>query len=90
MHLDQLHDQEQLTGRLVHLDQLDDAGVSHPPQHRHFVFYQVLLYPAHKTLSQSPAFAAPLLRNGERGRLTFPQQRALSMIFSAYSCPVDL
>lgn len=26
----------------------------------------------------------------ERSQLTFPQQRALSMIFSAYSCPVDL
>lgn len=43
-HLDELHDQEQLTRRLVHLDQLDDAGVSHPPQHRHFVFYQMLLF----------------------------------------------
>ena len=42
-HLDQLHDQEQLSGRFVYLDQLDDARVSDPAQHGHLVLYQVLL-----------------------------------------------
>lgn len=51
-HLDELHDQEQLTGRLVHLDQLDDAGVSDPSQHCHFIFYQMLLF-THRTVSES-------------------------------------
>lgn len=42
-HLDELHDQEELTGSLIHLDQLDDAWMSDPAQHRHFIFYQMLL-----------------------------------------------
>lgn len=88
-HLDELHDQEQLTRRLVHLDQLDDAGVSDPSQHCHFVFYQMLLF-THGTASQSLIFVFFNLRNGGRCQLTFPQQRALSMIFRAYSCPVNL
>lgn len=48
-HLDELHDQEQLTRRLVHLDQLDDTGVTHPSQHCHFVFNQVLLLTRKRT-----------------------------------------
>lgn len=64
-HLDELHDQEQLTRRLVHLDQLDDAGVSDPSQHCHFVFYQMLLF-THRTASQSPIFVFTNLRHGGR------------------------
>lgn len=41
--LNELHDQEELSGRFVHLDQLDDARMANPPQDRHLVFYQVLL-----------------------------------------------
>lgn len=57
-HLDELHDQEQLTGCLVHLDQLDDAGVSDLSQHCHFVFYQMLLF-THTQLSHRCVFLQP-------------------------------